>query len=449
MTVAPGPASAAGPGGVWTLGWLATCTVPASTMRALPAASVTTRRSRRAPSGTSRVSTSIVPRSACGHGGIRSSRQPSAGSSVPTATPPSVTATRRTPVSPSEAAIASGSIPDCGRDSSSGPVAEAAGSPASSSSTVKPCTPSSGPGQLHQPGPLTGEHQTVSSSPRAPAGSSRRVTAASPGVAVIRRAPAALIDRNAGLVLADCGLKRQSTHATRAEVRGIASGRTKRASRRRSRPARQLGVPSRTTPPWKPHSTSGQPPADPPGARLQAHRRPRSVGGRRGTARRARCRPRPDSRRRAARRSPRRTPRPRRASCRDLGPMRALCDARPPSNSRPSASSRRRTAAGSPSAVPPTVPSDFRTRWAPRRLRAREAPVQRARVACRRRRRAGDVAVAHPGAGRDGGDDPRQQTRHPSRMLLSWCVPPQRTRPPRPRPRRARIRRGSVTKECN
>ena len=53
------------------------------------------------------------------------------------------------------------------------------------------------------------------------------MTADSPGKAVSSRAPEAVIDRNAGFVLADCGLKRQSTQATRADVRGIESGRTK------------------------------------------------------------------------------------------------------------------------------------------------------------------------------------------------------------------------------
>ena len=67
-------------------------------------------------------------------------------------------------------------------------------------------------GQLHQPGPFTGEHQICRSSPREPAGTSRRSAAPgsvpSPAPASSSRAPPAVTIRNAGFVLGACGLRR-------------------------------------------------------------------------------------------------------------------------------------------------------------------------------------------------------------------------------------------------
>ena len=87
--------------------------------------------------------------------------------------------------------------------------------------------------------------------------------------------------------------------------------------------------------------------------------------------------------------------------------------ARPSSNSRPSASSRRRTSAGSPSAVRADGPVGLQDAVRAGHLLADEAAVERAGVGVAAARRAGDVAVAHPGAGRDRRDDLRQQRRGP------------------------------------
>ena len=172
----PAPETAAAP----VRGSLAIVTVPGSSVRALPAASVTTSRSRRAPSGTRRVSTSTVPRSACGHGGSRSSVQGSAGTSVPTAMPPRLTSTRRTPESPSCAVTSSGSTPSCAPPATSAPAAEAVGSPVLLELEREAADVEQVPGQLHQPGPFTGEHQICRSrAAREPAGTSRR--GAAPG----------------------------------------------------------------------------------------------------------------------------------------------------------------------------------------------------------------------------------------------------------------------------
>ena len=130
---------------------------------------------------------------------LRARRQPvvgarPAGSSVPTATPPRLTDTRRTPESPSVAVDLQRHDARASAAGQQRPAAVTDGSPASSSSSVDAAELEQRAGQLHQPGPLAGravDRQLEA----ARAGGQRRRTAApawrSPATASSSRAPPA------------------------------------------------------------------------------------------------------------------------------------------------------------------------------------------------------------------------------------------------------------------